>query len=239
MINFCVFKWKPEGLNLIPSQEHLDYGKVASNHVNIMFNMVKRHLHIPHRFICITDDNKGLDSRIEAIPLWNDLAEMGGCYKRLKLFSKEMKTLIGDRIVQCDIDTVIVNDITPLIDIDASLIVYQHDQHVCNGSFWVNDAGSHSYLWEDFDPVKSPILAKHEIGTDQGWLKYKLREKIEVGDIPFVSSKDGLLDYRLNILQQNNGVLPSHAKLISFAGPRDPSDKELYSKSAWIEQHWK
>ncbi len=239
MINFCVFKWKPDELKLLPSQENIDYSEVGATHVNTMFHMVKRHLHIPHRFICITDDTKGLNRRIEAIPLWEDLKELGGCYRRLKLFSKEMKSLIGERIIQCDIDTVIVDDITPLIDIDADLILYQHDQHICNGAFWVNNAGTHSYLWEEFHPIKSPFLSKDEVGTDQGWMKYRLKEQIKSREILTVGAKDGLLDYRLNVKIENNGKLPKHARMISFAGGRDPSDTDIQEKSNWIKKNWK
>ena len=40
MINFCVFKWKPEGKNILPSQKNVDYLAVGAAHVNKMFNMV-------------------------------------------------------------------------------------------------------------------------------------------------------------------------------------------------------
>jgi hypothetical protein len=61
-VTFAVtcWKWKPAQ----PSGRSFD-----SSHVNVLRAMVARHLPIPHRFVCITDDTNGLDSRIEAVPM--------------------------------------------------------------------------------------------------------------------------------------------------------------------------
>ena len=41
----------------------------SADDVNRLFRQVRRHLIPPHRFICFTDDARGLDPGIEAMPL--------------------------------------------------------------------------------------------------------------------------------------------------------------------------
>jgi len=236
VIKFCVFKWNPEGLDLLPSQKIVDYAAIGAGHVNRMRNMVDRHLHVEHEFICITDDPTGLDPGITIIPLWNDCADLGGCYRRLKFWSSDMKTLIGDRIVQCDIDTVITGDITHIVTRQEPVLLYKHPQHICNGGMWVMDAGCRSDVWDNFDPETSPELSKNEIGTDQGWLKYYLRDDLLSGKIKTFGRESGVMDMRIDILGNNGGELPADCCMVSFAGPRDPSQ---YPDVGWINEHWR
>ena len=42
--------------------------KYGPEYVNRLHNMVKRNLTIPHRFVCFTDDPKGLQEGIETFP---------------------------------------------------------------------------------------------------------------------------------------------------------------------------
>lgn len=235
LINFCVFKWKDEGKKLLPSQTNVDYDEIAANHVNIMYHMVKRNLHVPHRFICITDDPEGLDENIDIVPLWDDCKELGGCYKRLKFFSKKMKKLIGDRIVQCDIDTVITGDITPLINRPEPLILYRHHQHKVNGGLWIMDAGYRSDIWDFFDPKESPLRSSHEIGTDQGWLKYYLKSDLKHNKIKTISRPEGIYDMRTDILTKD-GKLPNGCRMVVFPGGRDPSQ---FTHLDWVKEHWR
>jgi len=234
MIHFCVFKWKPEGLNLLPSQKVVDYAVIGADYVNKMKSMVSRHLHAEHEFICITDDNTGLFRGIKTIPIWDDCAELGGCYRRLKFFSDEMKTLIGDRIVQCDIDTIITGDITDIVTDPAPISFYKHSQHLCNGSMWVMDAGVRSDIWFNFHD-RSIEDSKNEIGTDQGWLKYYLKDDLISGKIKTFGSAEGVYDMRLDVM--NNGFeLPEDCRMVTFGGPRDPSQ---FTHLEWVKENWR
>ena len=197
--------------------------------------MVRRHLHVHHRFVCITDDPNGLEGEIDIIPLWDDCSELGGCYRRLKFFSDEMRGLIGDRIVQCDIDTIITGDLTPLIDRSEPIALYRHHEHLVNGGLWIMDAGVRSDVWENFDPGSSPQNSAHEIGTDQGWLKYYLGDDIRAGKIKTIGREEGIYDMRADIIMNNKGNLPEGARMVVFPGPRDPSN---FTNLGWIKNNW-
>src|SRR5690606_3577319 len=105
VISVVVFKWKPKG------HYRSSFGP---EQVRTMANMVRRNYPDPHRFICVTDDATGLDD-IETVPLWDDYAEIpnpsfkGGpnCYRRLKVFSRDIGKLLGERFVCLDLDMLI------------------------------------------------------------------------------------------------------------------------------------
>ena len=67
-LTICCFKW----------QSPIQYRtKFRAQHVNTLRNMFRRHLHMPHEFVCITDDPAGIDQDIRIVKLWNDLADVG------------------------------------------------------------------------------------------------------------------------------------------------------------------
>ncbi|MEX1168146.1 MAG: glycosyltransferase, partial [Hydrogenophaga sp.] len=56
----------PEMVNVLCIKWGKKYGP---DYVNKLHNMVARHLHRPFRFVCLTDDNAGIDANIEVKPI--------------------------------------------------------------------------------------------------------------------------------------------------------------------------
>lgn len=251
MISVVTFKWRPK-----PGyRSHFMPG-----HVNVMRNMVERHYKRPHRFICITDDATGLDPRIEVIPLWNDHAEVPNptwpdgpsCYRRLKLWSREMHALLGPRFVCLDLDAVIVDDVTPLWDRREDFLIFKtHLKHIplC-GSMFAMNTGTQSFVWDAFDPTTSPALATARgcRGSDQGWLTYCYG-----ADVPGWTNSDGVYSY-MEIAPRRppshrrrgappivpgSGPLPKNARIVFFTGKPDPWDHEAKTQSPWINEHYR
>lgn len=203
----------------------------TAEHVNTLQRMLKRHLHIPHELICITDMPEGVECR--TLPLWDKCRSLGGCYNRLYLFSKDMEELIGPRFVAMDVDVVIVDDVTPIFSRREPFLIhsynaeYTHQKY--NGSFIMMNAGVHSHVWESFDPVLSPKLIQEEresrrrIGTDQAWIS------MQVPDAPTVGPPDGVHE-----AMTVGGMLPPGSRMIFFSGRRDPSRKSY----KWIREHY-
>ena len=203
-------------------------------HVNNLRAMVRRHLHIPHEFVCITDDPSGVDHDIRIIPLWDDLRELGGCYVRLKVFSETMRDIIGHRFVSMDLDAIICKDITPLISRQEPFIAIANKlpgTYYC-GSMFMMDAGARKEVWEKFDYTIAMEDKKKtkSVGTDQAWISYWLGKN---------ESTWGRLDgvcmyYRL----RRRETLPGHVKMVFFSGPYDPSQPHLQQNHPWIGEHW-
>lgn len=101
--------------------------------VNRLRSMVSRHLSLPHRFFCITDNTQGYDSGIELVPMW-DPQGLGRC-RRLRIYEPSMEAIFGKRILQLDIDGVVTGDLTPLVDRPDPFVIWRSvpDQRYVGG----------------------------------------------------------------------------------------------------------
>ncbi len=212
--------------------------KFGPDHVNRLKNMVARHLHMDHEFVCITDDPAGLDHEIRVIPLWNDYRDMGGCYVRLKAFSQEMQELIGERFIWLDLDAVIVGDITPIVRQNPKFMMWgdTHPRTPYNGSMVMMDAGSRSQVWTLFERNPAVAIMKGRnlgyVGTDQAWIGACLGR----GEARWTIA-DGVYSYRCHV--KKLGHLPNNARIVFFHGCADPSQPQIQKIHPWIEEHWR
>lgn len=231
MLTFVCFKWRriPTGFQL-PSV--CDY---SARHVNVLRNMLERHVHIPHRLVCVTDDAEGIDPRVEVVPLWDKCRDLGGCYNRLWVFSMEAGELFGPRFACIDLDAVLVRDCTSLFAREEPFVINaynptrvgENDQHY-NGGLIMMDAGARASVWEQFDPLATPGVVQANpsvVGSDQAWIRVHLGK----GEARWTNA-DGVFE-----ALQVRHVLPSRARLVLFAGKRDPSRFPY----GWIRRHWR
>jgi hypothetical protein len=236
MLSVVCWRWKPK---------RAYRSTFGSESVNILRQMVKRNYHKPHRFICVTDDPRGIDSDIEIIPLWDDFAEVANpfgdanpsCYRRLKMFSPEAKDLFGERFVSIDLDCVITGDLHGLWDRSEDLVCWgdTNPSTYYNGSMIMMTAGCRPQVWTEFDPIKSPLLSKAagQFGSDQGWISYVLGPNEAKWSVV-----DGIYSYRMHIRNRRNTSLPPDAKLIMFHGAIDPWSAKAYRLS-WVRSNWR
>lgn len=242
MLDVICWKWRTPGY-----RSHF-----GPETVNVLRRMVARHLHVPHRFSCITDDPRGIDSDIRVIPLWDTYANIPNpsspqnpsCYRRLKMFSAEARELIGENIVSMDLDVVITADITPLFVHDHDFVVWggqsvQPGTHrpYCwyNGSLMQLRAGTRTKVWDEFDPATSPGIAHraNSRGSDQGWISHCLGQQEKTW-----GTKDGVYSYRNHVFAMRNSI-PANARIVAFHGKHDPWMPEVQRHSPWIVEHYR
>lgn len=207
-----------------------------SFHVNALASMLREHCSIPHKFICITDEPIGVEA--ETMTMWRD----PGCdvrrrqpnsFRRLKLFSRHMAAVLGPRVLQIDLDCVILRDIAPLVTDDPFKIMHGKASKY-NGSMWQVRPGALDYVWESFHKGAPQEIAKHEAktkirhyGSDQAWMSYK------IDNAPTWDAKDGC--HHFTLIQPNacgpgpaNGrsrpspMVPDNARVVFFAGGLKP-----------------
>lgn len=232
------FRWEPQ------RGYRSTFGPEA---VNVLRAMVARHYPHPHRFICFTDDPKGLDPRVDARPIWQDFATIpsphGGknpsCYRRLRLFRADMADLLGTtRFVSLDLDCVITRDLTPLWDRPEDFVMWGDTNPLpgshYNGSMVLMTAGARQHVWDTFDPMTSPQRAKAAgcFGSDQGWISYCLGP----GEARWTKA-DGVYSFR-NHLRDRTTSLPDNARIVFFHGSTDPWTPGLRHQYPWVGQHW-
>jgi nucleoside-diphosphate-sugar epimerase len=240
MLTFVTWKWKGTD----PARHF------ASEHVNVLYAMLGRHYHASFRLICLTDDPSGLDTAIEAIPLPETKADslpaprqgqskkFPACYRRLWLFSQEA-TALGRRICQVDIDVLILEDITAMLQRKTADFVGWVDQksfawNKIAGGLWLLTPGKYPEVWEDFNPDFSPTMAHNAgfHGSDQAWLSYKLYPPEQS-----LTQKDGVM--KLGWLVKGGHHPPAGVKMVFTSGVKPPWDHALQLGYPWIKSHWK
>lgn len=233
------FKWRPQ----LPGYR----STFGPQQVNVLRNMVRRHLKTPHDFFCVTDDATGIDKGIRVIPLWTQHRDLrsphGGnnpsCYRRLYCYSEDARELIGERFALLDLDVVITRDITPLLDVPEDFKIWGDTAKNTpyNGSMVVMTAGARKQVWEQFDPVESPKkgLALGYIGSDQAWIGACLGPNEKKW-----TRRDGVYSFRNEIRQATPiGALPADARIVIFHGHVDPWQSTTQTRHRWVREHYR
>lgn len=233
MLSVVTYKWTPA------AGYRSTFGPET---VNVLRRMVARHYPHPHRFICVTDDPKGIGADVEIVPLWNDFADLpsphGGknpsCYRRLRAFSPDIAHVYGERFVSLDLDCVITADLSPLWNRPEPFVAWGDTNPLpgshYNGSMLLMTAGARRQVWDDFDPRTSPqkALAARCFGSDQGWISYCLGK----GEARWTKA-DGVYSYRNDL--QGLGELPGNARIVIFHGSIDPWHPKA-QRLGWVRE---
>lgn len=212
-------------------------------HVNTLAAMVARHYARPHRVVCVTNNGSGIDSRVEIVPDRADFANVPSpagkgfpsCYRRLRMFEPDAARYFGERFVSIDLGVVIVGDLVPLWDMPEDFVAYRDPLFPAQycGAMMLLRAGARPYVWQAFDAIRSPVIAKHNgfRGSDQAWISYAA---------PFArtwSREHGVCSYAKDIRRQG-GALPEDARLVIFHGAAKPWSDEP-QRLAWIREHYR
>lgn len=241
---FICWKWRSDAYPI----------RYAAKHVNVLRETLRRTYNGAHRFICITDDPRGIEC--ETFPLWSDHSDLfnpagaylPSCYRRLKIFDRAtteaMWIATDSPIVSIDLDVVVLHDLSPIVSkcpesdfIGWRTTVGGHDRPmVYNGSLFRFRAGTMGHLWSDFDPDHSPAEARANrfFGSDQGWMSYKLANAY-----PSWGREDGVVGFVENLSPlHHHGELPANARIVCFNGLAKPWDADVRLANPWIADRW-
>lgn len=219
MIDVVCFKWKPrKGFRT----------EYTADHVNKLYEMVKRNTTVKHRFVCVTDDAEGIRPEVTVIPLWeNPAAHYGAqkrpnCFARLKLFSEEAKQMFSERVLWMDLDCLILGNIDNILRDKSDFKIWYVDGEIspCNGSLVMHKLGTRTYLWDKFDPTavdpENGYMAKGFVGSDQAWIAQNLAP----ADLRF-GKVDGVYSYRCHL---KGKPLPGDVKIVFMHGDDKAED---------------
>ena len=230
-----------------PNVPGKDY-TLGNEHVRVLKSMVARHLHLPHRFVCLSEEIKagakwpfGLSPGVEYAPLDHRTHRPQTRFAKLQLFRKDIGRLLGERILYLDLDAVIVDDITPLVDRTEDLVLWRNprfDEGLTpsryNTSMILLTAGVRPDLYDDFD---EDAYAEFETltpkgGTDQRWVSDRVSPRN-----PYWQGYDGV--YGAGGLGPPPTTLPGNARIVFTPGNREPSQPHFQEKHPWAQEHYK
>jgi hypothetical protein len=222
-LQIVLWKWaNPRKLHIL-----FDFSAEA---VNRLGRQLARHLGIPHDVVCITDNPSGIDSSIRILPLWEDGAHLGGCWRRLRAFAPDMAGIIGRRFAWIDLDSVVVGPMDAVLGRKEDLVLYRSNSAPgtpYNGSMLLMDAGARSQVWDRFDPEKSPAIVREAglTGTDQAWISHVLGPNEAVWD-----AGDGVMHFMRDCVPD----LPAHSKIVFFPGMQKMHMPNARQRAPWI-----
>jgi len=215
-------------------------------HVNVLRAALERHLHLEHRLFCVTDDATGLHRDIVPVALPAPLVDGDlRCRRRMFQYSREWAAQFGRRMLAIDLDVVLVDDITPIVDRPEPIVGWRVGHAgVFSGSFVLCDVGALDGAWRRYqaDPKGFPFIAwPTGVGSDQAMLNYWLRSQ---PTIPFWTEDDGFVTYygAGYARFEGFGVGPSRREL--GAGARivvlGSADLEVLNdhRYPWVRDHW-
>jgi hypothetical protein len=217
----------------------------TADDVRKLQRMVAKHCTAPHQFGVITDQPELFadDADIRAIPIDRATHVPSTCYVRLMTFHPGGKALFGaDRLLQIDLDTLIVGNIDHLVTREENLVLWRNParhpsrpgRSAYNTSILLHELGSIPEIWQtfvDFRTVGKRIPAK----DDQWFLSDALGE-----DVPyFDGARDGV--YRIARADTPgsgvDGELPDNACIVFFTGSEGKMDNPtIRAANPWIER---
>lgn len=194
-----------------------DYEGMGREYVARLRGMAKRHMPVPHRFVCLSD---GVHD-CETIPV-----DEPGWWAKLALFRPGLFPF-GERVVYLDLDTVIVGSLGPLLTwngIFGALGPFRGgggDQIGSAVMSWRSGFGSD--IWTAWVDAGKPQIS----GGDDHWIfgRYPQAHRLQV-EVP------GIYSYKFHKCRE---APPKDAMLVCFANRPKPHD----CGSAWVHDHWK
>ena len=222
------------------------YTTYRSDDVRRLQRMVAKHLTIEHRFIVVTDQTGSFsdDSDIHAVPIDWKTHVPGTCFVRLFTFSPMAEKVLGERILQLDLDTLIVGNLDSIVDREEDLVLWRNPRKWAltfpevgyakklawfNASVILLKARSWQIIWRNFkanDPgaKDDQYLISDYVGKDSSYW----------------DQSHGV--YRLAPIRRKHlGVfesLPENASIVNFPG--DAAKTFLrgnFTETPWIERH--
>ena len=219
----------------------------SADYVNTLASMLDRHIRIPFQLWCVTDDLSGIHSRVRVVPLPMEFDGTLRCRRRIWQFAADRRALFGPRILAIDLDVVITDDLTPIVERTEPVCCWRVKYaNVYSGSFVMFDAGALDGLYQAYraDPEGYPRKSGERNASDQAMLNYYLRQPGAPAVAEWTEA-DGFVTYfgdgykRLEHhgIGPHNPKLPKGARIVVLGS----ADKAVMDRGAfpWIRDHWR
>ena len=227
--------------------------KYSPEYVNKLYSMVARHLSLPFRFVCFTDDADGIKDGVEiyglpSVQIPNGSPERG--WRKLTVFGETVAQLKG-RCLFLDLDVVVVGNLDQFCKIDSTFCLAfdekKKNSKIGNSSVFLFDALTHSPVLENFNQNAEEVIKTYR--NEQAYLSAVMDKKGVLSFFP----EDWCPSFKyhcvhkfpLNFLFAPK--IPINSKIILFHGNPEPFDAihgrsrswyRFIKKTPWIEKFW-
>jgi hypothetical protein len=150
-VNFVCIKWGT---------------KYPPEYVNHLARSVRRCLTIPYRFVCLTDDPRGIDSDVETKPF---TVELPGWWNKIALFQARIHDLTGT-LLYLDLDMVVIRNIDGILGYPGEFVAVPTllREGEFSSALMRFEIGCHQRVWELFERHAERVMS--EIYGDQNWI---------------------------------------------------------------------
>ena len=236
-LTVATYWWSPD------SQKPSGYHPYTADDVRLLQRQVSRYLSVPHDFAVITDRPELFadDETIRAVEIDKTTHVPGTCFVRLMTFSPKARETIGEKVLQIDLDTIIVGGLDSIVSRTSDIVMWRNPSRIpweapakagrpyYNTSLLLHRPGTLAHIWEEFDP-REPRYR-----DDQWLLSDKLGPKV-----PYWDGTDGV--YRLAREDTPGsgvwGTLPENARIVTFPGSEGkPWEPRIAEANPWIAEY--
>lgn len=216
----------------------------VSDDVKRLQRMVSQNTTVPHEFAVVTDRVELFadEPDIRAIPICWDKHVPRTCSVRLMTFHPEGASMIGERVFQMDLDTIVVGNIDAIVSRTEDTVLWRNPSRVpwdkpgrpqrplYNGSFVSHRCGAAPHVWNEYIPDRCRWI------DDQTWLSLVFGI-----DTPYF---DGEHDGVYRLARQDTpgsgvwGSLPDNARIVTCPGDKGkPRDPIIRAANPWMEPY--
>ncbi len=226
--------------------------KYTANDVNVLYSMVRRHLSIPHRFVCLTDNKEGIIDGVECFDMpqiYVPEAKDSSPWRKLGMFSEDIEDLSGKALF-LDLDIVIVENIDCFFTFSNQFTIIenwtQKGRGIGNSSVYCYTLGAHSYVLQYYRDNVEEVTSKY--CNEQIYLSRKI-DNIDYWPDSWCKSfkRHCIPPYVIRYFIAP--VKPKDAKIIVFHGNPKPEDAirggffgsilKYIRPTQWIQNHWR
>ena len=215
-------------------------GDWGTKYVNRLFNMVQRHLSLPHRFVCFTDltghEIEYIHHRIELLPM--DVPNWRWNLRKMLLYKPD-NGLTG-RVLCFDLDVVITGSIDDLARYNGPFITcsspFKRSKGKMGGSLIGFQAGyGESTLWNPLAYADKgeyrQLVKKTRRGSERMYYRMMLKNK----EVDFWQERypGQVLSYK----KECKDGLPPGTRVVRFHGR--PRNHEVVNDVQWVKENWR
>ena len=227
--------------------------KYSAEYVNRLYRGVRRFAAPSVRFVCITEDDRGIDSGVEIVPLPD--VGLSGWWNKLLLFRKDFLGQAGTALF-LDLDVVIVRGVMDFFAFaPGEFCIAQDPKDRYNSSVFRFELNALTHVWDNFQCDQAAIVRR--LHGDQDWIVEQVKDA-KLWPRSWVSSYKYDCASRIRPSLDKVGawlrmtplhrlwkpsVPPTEARVVMFHGQPKPADVAYkpwgrWRAAPWVKDYW-